>query len=247
MAFGIQRVFGSKDLFTDAAHPLRRRIRQISADEWREEVCAGIDPFHRECGLSDTARRRRWGQVRCELARAGFDRHTPDDRDDPLWRDVALTELQRAVLHSYTQAGVTLLDHLTASPQFTKFHLREQVMGRRVAAAWRRIVPPRASAITDVFHLQIRNFHPVPNYSPPVATTGTACCRSTATCTARDSLRTSTGGPALEIVEAHAVVKGPRLPGKAGGQTWPLLNGSMIFRRGPAITWPRRRTISRVW
>ncbi len=193
MAFGIQRVFGSKDWFTDATHPPRRRIRRLSADERREEVCAFIDPFHWECGLSDTARRRRWGEVRCELARAGIDRHTPDDRGDPLWRDVALTELKRAVLHSYTQAGVTLLDHLTALRKFAKFLQSKHAKGRRGAADWRRIVPPKASAITDVFHLQIRNFHTVPNYSPPAATTGTACCRSRATCTARDPLRTSTG------------------------------------------------------
>jgi len=89
---------------------------------------------------------------------------TADDAKDPLWRDTALTELNRAVLHSFRAAKVTMLDHHTASRQFMEFHQREQAAGRRVAADWRWIVPPQASGITDVFHLKMRNFHPVPNY-----------------------------------------------------------------------------------
>ena len=83
---------------------------------------------------------------------------------DPLWRDAALTELNRAVLHSYRAAGVTLVDHHTASEQFMTFHRREQAAGRRVAGDWRWIVPPQAGSACEVFHLRMRNFHPVPNY-----------------------------------------------------------------------------------
>ncbi|WP_159974511.1 nitric oxide synthase oxygenase [Roseobacter cerasinus] len=83
---------------------------------------------------------------------------------DPLWKDRALTVLNEAVLHSYQSAGVTLLDHHTASDQFMIFHKRESAAGRRVAADWRWIVPPQASSSCEVFHLKMRNFHPVPNY-----------------------------------------------------------------------------------
>lgn len=83
---------------------------------------------------------------------------------DPLWRDTALTELNRAVLHSFRQAGVTIVDHHTASDQFMTFHRREQAAGRRVAADWRWIVPPQAGSACEVFHLKMRNFHPVPNF-----------------------------------------------------------------------------------
>ena len=38
--------------------------------------------------------------------------------DDPLWQDTALTELNRAVLHSFRREGVTIVDHHTASEQF---------------------------------------------------------------------------------------------------------------------------------
>lgn len=81
-----------------------------------------------------------------------------------LWRDTALTELNRAVLHSFKAAGVTMIDHHTASDQFMAFHAREQAQGRRVAADWRWIVPPQATSACDVFHLRMRNFHPVPNF-----------------------------------------------------------------------------------
>lgn len=88
----------------------------------------------------------------------------PGGADRQLWRDIALTELNRAVLHSFSQAGVTIIDHHTASDQFMAFHSREQAAGRRVAADWRWIVPPQASGACEVFHLKMRNFFPVPNY-----------------------------------------------------------------------------------
>lgn len=84
--------------------------------------------------------------------------------DDPLWQDTALTELNRAVLHSFRREGVTIVDHHTASDQFMTFHRREQAAGRRVAADWRWIVPPQAGSACEVFHLRMRNFHPVPNF-----------------------------------------------------------------------------------
>jgi nitric-oxide synthase len=81
-----------------------------------------------------------------------------------LWRDEALTELNRAVLHSFRVAGVAMVDHHTASDQFMTFHSREQAQGRRVAGDWRWIVPPQATSACEVFHLKMRNFHPVPNF-----------------------------------------------------------------------------------
>jgi nitric-oxide synthase len=87
-----------------------------------------------------------------------------DGTEQGLWRDTALTELNRAVLHSFKVAGVTMVDHHTASDQFMTFHSREQAQGRRVAADWRWIVPPQATPACEVFHLRMRNFHPVPNF-----------------------------------------------------------------------------------
>ncbi len=88
----------------------------------------------------------------------------PDRDKTLLWQDRALTELNRAVLYSYKSAGVTIIDHHTASDNFTNFCQREQVSGRHVSADWSWIVPPQASSRCEVFHLKMEDFAPVPNY-----------------------------------------------------------------------------------
>jgi nitric-oxide synthase len=88
----------------------------------------------------------------------------PGGRPTQFWQDTALTELNRAVVHSYDAAGVTLIDHHSASDQFMEFVARETSRGRRVAADWSWIVPPQASAACEVFHLPMHDFGPVPNY-----------------------------------------------------------------------------------
>ena len=97
---------------------------------------------------------------------------TADEKTDPLWKDTALTELNRAVLHSFEKAGVAMIDHHRASEQFMEFHRREKTFGRHIASDWRWVVPPQCSAATDVFHLKMRNYHPVPNFYQSRATDG---------------------------------------------------------------------------
>ncbi len=84
----------------------------------------------------------------------------------PLWKDRALLELNRAVLHSYSRAGVTMLDHHTASAQYMEFHQREKAAGRAPSAQWSWIVPPQASPACPVFHLPMTDQKMVPNYYP---------------------------------------------------------------------------------
>jgi nitric-oxide synthase len=83
---------------------------------------------------------------------------------DPFWRDTALTELNRAVQTSFQNAGVTMVDHHTASNQFMRFHGREGAAGRPVSADWPWIVPPQATAATEVFHLEMRDLRTVPAF-----------------------------------------------------------------------------------
>jgi nitric-oxide synthase, bacterial len=90
--------------------------------------------------------------------------YTNNRGGDNLWKDKALTELNIAVLHSFRSAGISIVDHHLASKQFMEFHQREQSSGRNVAGDWRWIVPPQAAAACEVFHLRMKNFHPVPNY-----------------------------------------------------------------------------------
>ena len=62
--------------------------------------------------------------------------HAPSDMTDPFWRDMALTEMSRAVFSSFREAGVTVVDHHSASAQYIEFHGRQQARHRRVAGDW---------------------------------------------------------------------------------------------------------------
>jgi nitric-oxide synthase len=125
--------------------------------------CAPFNGFYMctEIASRDFADRKRYDLLP-DVARVLGDE--PEATKNPFWRDTALTELNRAVVHSFREAGVTMVDHHAASEQFMEFHRREQAQGRRVAADWRWIVPPQASGVCEVFHLRMTNFHPVPNY-----------------------------------------------------------------------------------
>lgn len=52
----------------------------------------------------------------------GLDTSTPTT----LWKDRALVEMNAAVLHSFQQSGVTIVDHHTASDSFMKHCENEQ-------------------------------------------------------------------------------------------------------------------------
>lgn len=69
-----------------------------------------------------------------------------------LWRDRAVIELNRAVLHSYDVAGVSIADHHTEAKHFMRFAAMEDDAGRCAHADWAWInahpVPPQ----TPTFH-----------------------------------------------------------------------------------------------
>ncbi|WP_045742399.1 nitric oxide synthase oxygenase [Actinoplanes rectilineatus] len=73
-------------------------------------------------------------------------------RESTLWRDRALVELNRAVLHSFERAGVKMSDHHTESQRFLTHLRNEERAGRPVPADWTWIVPPMSGGITGVFH-----------------------------------------------------------------------------------------------
>ena len=81
-------------------------------------------------------------------ARLALDVSTPRS----LWRDRALVEVNRAVLHSFDSAGVTLTDHHTESERFLTHLTREERFGRTCPADWSWIVPPMSGSQTAVFH-----------------------------------------------------------------------------------------------
>ncbi|MCG3087217.1 nitric oxide synthase oxygenase [Sporosarcina cyprini] len=81
-----------------------------------------------------------------------------------LWKDKALVELNIAVLHSYYEAGVTLVDHHTAAKQFKAFEKREQACGRTVTGNWAWLIPPLSPAATHIYHKPYKNDIIKPNY-----------------------------------------------------------------------------------
>ena len=89
-----------------------------------------------------------------------------DPRTDPMWRDRALVELNAAVLHSYSTAGVRIVDHHRASSEFMEFAAREMQAGRAVSADWSWIVPPMSGSATPVFHTLWKNQGLLPDYIP---------------------------------------------------------------------------------
>ncbi|MGB1068815.1 MAG: nitric oxide synthase oxygenase [Henriciella sp.] len=86
--------------------------------------------------------------------------------DASLWRDRAMLELNRAVLYSYRQAGVTMLDHHTASTEFLQFVADEHALGREVQAEWSWIVPPISGSAVTPYHLDFPNTYFKPAYVP---------------------------------------------------------------------------------
>src|ERR1700680_2709349 len=74
---------------------------------------------------------------------------TLDTRSDrSLWKDRALVELNAAVLHSFAQAGVAMVDHHTVARQFMLHQEREMKAGRTTNADWSWIVPPLSGSTT---------------------------------------------------------------------------------------------------
>ncbi len=133
--------------------------------------CAPFNGFYMctEIASRDFADKKRYDLLPLVASALGLQ---ANNKLDPLWQDTALTELNRAVLHSFEQAGVTMIDHHSASEQFMEFYRREQTCGRHIASDWRWVVPPQCAAVTDVFHLKMRNYHPVPNFYQSRATDG---------------------------------------------------------------------------
>lgn len=74
-----------------------------------------------------------------------------------LWRDRAVVELNRAVLHSFDRAGVRVGDHHRLAASFDGFCAAEEAAGRQVTGDWAWLTPPISGALTPLFH---RTFDP---------------------------------------------------------------------------------------
>ncbi|MEV6717204.1 nitric oxide synthase oxygenase [Lentzea sp. NPDC051208] len=89
-----------------------------------------------------------------------------------LWRDRALVELNRAVLHSFAEAGVTITDHHTESQRFLTHLEKEEAAGRTCPADWSWIVPPVSGGLTPVYHRYYDTGELLPNFFPAAKPSG---------------------------------------------------------------------------
>ncbi len=128
-------------------------------------ICYPAAPFNgwymgTEIGSRDLGDSGRYDQLPVVAARMGLS--VASDRN--LWKDKAMTELNLAVLHSFSAAGVTITDHHTESVRFLQHMEREERHGRACPADWTWIVPPAASSATPVFHRVYQDFDQTPNF-----------------------------------------------------------------------------------
>ncbi|WP_078910105.1 nitric oxide synthase oxygenase [Streptomyces sp. NRRL S-87] len=113
-----------------------------------------------EIGARNLGDTDRYNLLPAVARRLGLD--TSSDRS--LWKDRALVELNRAVLHSFDQVGATITDHHTESQRFLAHIDREERHGREVGADWSWIVPPLSGSATPVFHRTYDDTERTPAY-----------------------------------------------------------------------------------
>jgi len=85
-------------------------------------------------------------------------------RESSLWKDKALVELNIAVLHSFKQYRVTIVDHHTAAQQFSRFEVKERKSEREVSGDWTWLIPPVSPATTPIFHRSYEDKMDKPNF-----------------------------------------------------------------------------------
>ena len=81
-----------------------------------------------------------------------------------LWKDRALVELNRAVLHSFDQAGVKIVDHHTASEQFMHHKKIEADKNRTLTGDWSWLVPPLSGSSSPIFFEEMEDTQQKPNF-----------------------------------------------------------------------------------
>ena len=113
-----------------------------------------------EIGSRNFGDKKRYNALPVIAERLSLDTSSPRT----LWQESALLELNRAVLHSFSSAGVTLVDHHTASEEFVRFHEKELAAGRTVRGNRDWIIPPMAPARCPTWDMELENQHVTPNF-----------------------------------------------------------------------------------
>ena len=86
------------------------------------------------------------------------------NKNASLWKDRALIEVNEAVLYSFKEDRVSMVDHHTAAQQFKRFEEKEGVCERPVTGNWTWLIPPVSPATTHIFHKPYKNEIKKPNF-----------------------------------------------------------------------------------
>ncbi|REI00867.1 nitric oxide synthase [Staphylococcus felis] len=79
-------------------------------------------------------------------------------------KDRVLVEINAAVYQSFKNAGVSIVDHLTASKQFEQFEKNERINNRSVTGKWSWLAPPLSPSLTPNYHHGYDNTIREPNF-----------------------------------------------------------------------------------
>ncbi|KAK7086028.1 Nitric oxide synthase, brain, partial [Halocaridina rubra] len=90
----------------------------------------------------------------------GLDTRSPTT----LWKDKVALELNIAVLHSFKERGVVIVDQHTVAETFMQFYHNEHRQRGGCPADWVWIVPPISGALTPVFHQEMSVYYLKPSY-----------------------------------------------------------------------------------
>ena len=157
-------------------HPERSEIEELGMKWYAVPIIssmrfqmAGIDfeaaPFNgwymgTEIGARNLADHDRYNMLPAIADVFGLD----TKKQATLWRDRALVELNIAVLYSFKENGVSIVDHHTAAQQFKLFEEAEESANREVTGNWSWLIPPLSPATTHIFHKPYINMYHTPNY-----------------------------------------------------------------------------------
>lgn len=106
-----------------------------------------------EIGARNLADEARYNKLPVVADAAGIERGS----NASLWKDEALVLLNQAVLHSFHEDGVSIVDHHTAAHQFKQFEKNETQKGRQITGDWTWLIPPISPATTHIFHEEYDN------------------------------------------------------------------------------------------
>ncbi|MFE7062224.1 nitric oxide synthase oxygenase [Sutcliffiella sp. NPDC057660] len=113
-----------------------------------------------EIGARNFADKNRYNMIPKVASIMGLDTTT----NATLWKDKSLIELNVAVLHSFKNMGVSIVDHHTAAMQFQHFEQQEAKSCRHVTGEWAWLIPPVSPAATHIFHHSYEDRIVTPNY-----------------------------------------------------------------------------------